>query len=620
MNRAADFGQDRERVRIPFEQDLVRLDGRAVFDVDLRAVNNRIAFALALLLIDDDQDAVAVHGDQFALVVANRVDVVEANETVALGVLRGLLADSRRRATDVERTHGQLSAGFADGLSRDDTDRFAALDHAAGRQVAAVAETADTALRFAGQHRADLHALDTGGLNGAGQFFGDLLVHADDHVVLVIALIFESHAADDAVAQRLDDFARFDDRLDVDAVAGAAIVFGDDDVLRHVAKAAGEVAGIGRFQSRIGQTFTGAVRRDEVLQHVQTFAEVCGDRLFDDFAGRLGHQTAHTGKLTNLLFRTAGARVGHDVNRVENAAGAVVLFQVLEELVGDRFGDLRPDFDDLVVALGLRDRAFLILLLNFDHLLFSFVNQAGLLFRHNHVVDTDGDTGARCIEEAELLDFVEHLHRDLQAELQIAVLHQLAHALLLQKAVDERHLLRKNVVEDDAADRRVHVLLGELDRLGVHDVLVIERLGQVDNFAGVAQLDGGERFHFAHFERNQNIFNGGERTAGTLGVRAHLGQVVETEHHVLRRNRDRRAVRRRQDVVRSQHQRGSFDLRFGRQRNVDGHLVAVEVGVEGGTGQRVQLDGFTFDQHRLERLDAEAVKRGSAVQTESGDP
>ena len=142
----------------------------------------------------------------------------------------------------------------------------------------------------------------------------------------------------------------------------------DDHVLRHVAEAARQVAGIGRLQRRIGQTLTGAVRRDEVLQHVQAFAEVRGDRRFDDFARGLGHQTAHTGKLADLLFRTASAGIGHDVNRVEVAAGAVVLFHGLEHLVGNRFGDLRPDFDDLVVALAVGDRAFLILLLDFDHL------------------------------------------------------------------------------------------------------------------------------------------------------------------------------------------------------------------------------------------------------------
>jgi hypothetical protein len=84
----------------------------------------------------------------------------------------------RRRAADVEGTHGELRAGFADGLRRDDADRFAALDQTAGGQVAAVAGDANAALRFAGQHGADLDALDAGRLNRRGEFFGDLLIDA----------------------------------------------------------------------------------------------------------------------------------------------------------------------------------------------------------------------------------------------------------------------------------------------------------------------------------------------------------------------------------------------------------------------------------------------------------
>ena len=69
-----------------------------------------------------------------------------------------------------------------------------------------------------------------------------------------------------------------------------------------------------------------------------------------------------------------------------------------------------------------------------------------------------------------------------------------------------------------------------------------------------------------------------------------------------------------QDVVRGQHQRARFHLRFERQRHVHRHLVAVEVGVERRADQRMQLDRLAFDQHRLERLDAEAVQRRRAVQ------
>ncbi len=51
-----------------------------------------------------------------------------------------------------------------------------------------------------------------------------------------------------------------------------------------------------------------------------------------------------------------------------------------------------------------------------------------------------------------------------------------------------------------------------------------------------------------------------------------------------------------------------------RQRQVHGHLVTVEVGVERLTHQRVQLNCLALHQLRLEGLDAEAVQRRCAVQ------
>ena len=44
------------------------------------------------------------------------------------------------------------------------------------------------------------------------------------------------------------------------------------------------------------------------------------------------------------------------------------------------------------------------------------------------------------------------------------------------------------------------------------------------------------------------------------------------------------------------------------------HLVAVKVGVERGTNQRMQLNRFAIDQFRLESLNAQAMQRRSAVQ------
>src|SRR3712207_8254487 len=55
-----------------------------------------------------------------------------------------------------------------------------------------------------------------------------------------------------------------------------------------------------------------------------------------------------------------------------------------------------------------------------------------------------------------------------------------------------------------------------------------------------------------------------------------------------------------------------------RQRQVHRHLVTVEVGVERGADQRVDLDGLALHQLRLERLDAEAVQRRRPVEHHRG--
>jgi hypothetical protein len=93
------------------------------------------------------------------------------------------------------------------------------------------------------------------------------------------------------------------------------------------------------------------------------------------------------------------------------------------------------------------DGAVLILAFDGDHFLLGVRGPVRLFARHDHVVDADRDAGARGVEEAEVLHFVEHADRGLQTEFQVAVLHQLAEALLLEQAVDERHVFRQVVVE-----------------------------------------------------------------------------------------------------------------------------------------------------------------------------
>src|SRR5208283_2111821 len=495
LDRAADFSEDGKGVRIPLDQNLTKLYRPAFHDLDLGAIHNRIALAFASLLVHHRNRALTIHDHQVASLRLHRLQVDEANQTVALGIEARLLRNSRRRASDVEGAHGELRSRFADGLRRDHTGGLAQFNQSPGGEIASVAHDANAAPGLTSEHRADLYPLDTGGLNCPGEIFRDLVIHVDHDLAFIVLDLLERYAAHDTVAQRLNDFAGFDDTGDEDSVHGAAVVFADDHVLRDVHQTARQVTRVGRLQSRVGQALAGAVRRDEVFEHRQPFTEIGRDRRLNNFTRRFRHQSAHTGELANLLFRSAGAGIGHDVNRVEFAL-FVPSLHLVEHFIGYFFRNGRPDFDDLVVAFAVGDRAVQVLLLHADHLFVGIFYQGLLVVRDHHVIDADGEAGARGVLEPERLDLIEHLDRDFQAESQIAVIDQLADALLLEQSVDIRHAqvdaghsLGQMVVENGTADGGIQELALNVHGFRVVHVLIVIGLRQVNDLAGVAQTN-----------------------------------------------------------------------------------------------------------------------------------
>src|SRR6185312_14426615 len=484
LDRAADFGNDGEGIRVPLDHHLAKVYRIAIVHLYLGAVNHSVTFALAALVVNNRNGSLTIHDNQIAGLGFYRLQSDEADRAVVFGIKTRLFGNSRCRTADVEGTHRKLRSRFTDGLRRDHAGCLAQFHQTSGSQVAAVAHDANAALGFAGEHGTDLYPLNARRLHRHGEFFGDFLVDVHDHLAVVVFQFFQRDAAHDAVAQRFDNLARFHDARDENSVHRTAVVFADDHILRHVHQTAGQVAGIGGLECRISQTFTSAVGRDEVLQHRQPFAEVRGDRRLDNFAGRFRHQAAHAGELANLLFRSASAGVGHDVNRVDDAFFILPL-HLTEHFVGHFFRDARPDFDDLVVTFAVGDGAVQVLLLDCDYLLFGFLHNDLLVVRNDHVINADGETRARRKAEAEVLNSVEHLHGDFQAKAQIAVIHQLANTFFLQQAVDERHALGQVIVQDRAAHGRVQEPAIHVDRLGVRNVLIVVGLGQINYFAGV---------------------------------------------------------------------------------------------------------------------------------------
>src|SRR5205807_881855 len=484
FHRAGGFRQNREGKRIPLGENLAVGDVFTVLNAEARAVNDVVALLLAVLFVHDGDEAGAVHGDERTAATFDVLKVHELDDAVVAGFESRALGNARSGSADVERAHGELRAGRADGL-------------------------------------------------------------------------------------------RVDDGFDVDAIGGTAVVLVDDHVLRHVHEAASQVAGVGGFERRVGETFARAVRGDEIFQHGEAFAEVGSDGRLDDFAGRLGHQAAHSGELANLLFRTARAGVGHDVDRVD-VAFLVLAFEGFEHFVGNFFGDVAPDGDDFVVALAVGDGAVEVLLLDFDAFFFGRVNEPVFIAGDEHVIDADRDAGARGVSEAQRLEVIEQNNRVGKAEAQVGVIDELLNALLFEKPVHERDFFGQVRVEDDATDGGLDELAFHLHRLGVRHVLVVVGRGEVNDFAGVAQANRREQFHFAGFEREDDVFGGTENAAFVLGAGLGLGQVIDAQNHVLRGHGERQSVRGRKNVARAEHQYGRFDLRFRRKRNVHGHLVDVK--------------------------------------------
>src|SRR5437773_1864579 len=557
--------------------------------------------------------------DQLALVARHDLLLLrrlDENEPVAvldhaldLGLAHRLLGDPRRRAADVEGPQRQLRTRFADRLRRQDPDRLPQVHHVHGGEVTAVTHAAHAALRLAGEHRADADRLDPRVLDRLRGLLVDQLSGLDQHLgplVLVqlmrIADLIQRHATHQALAQRLDDVLALLQRRHLEAEDGAAIFFGDRDVLRHVDQPARQIPRVRGLQRCVGEALPRAVGRDEVLEHRQAFAEVRLDRTLDDLADaagqlllRLRHQAAHAGELPDLVARAPAPGVEHHEHRVEPALGAL---HGLHHGVRDVVVRVRPGVDHLVVTLAEGDLAGGVRPLEPLDPALGVVQQARLLGRDLQVLDADRHAAHGGVAEAELLQVIEELHRAREPGAPVAVEHQLRQVALAHHLVQEPlapDALGEDAVEDHPPRGRVHParLVPEVHRRMVREPLGREPHVELREGAHVGRL----RLHLRLLE------------VGRL-----LRQEVAPQHHVLRRLGHGPAVRGLEHVVGRDHEHPRLGLALERERHVHGHLIAVEVRVERRAHQRMDPDRLAFHQHRLERLDAQAVQGGRAVQ------
>ena len=260
---SADFGQDRDIVRIPLDQRFARRNLFTVDDLQHGAGLNDVLFEFAILFVDNQDFGVAIQNDIFTLFVDHRLAADQLDDAGRTRLDFGFFDRFRAQTADVEGTHRQLRARFADGLRGDDTHRRADFHQPARRHVHAVALRAAAQLGFAQQRRA--HA----DLAVAAQEIFDLLPDLRRDQLAFHDDLFAGHQMHDLVAsrspadrirQRHFDLLATIHRTLRQAVERAAIRRRDYDVLRDFDELAGQVAGIRRLQRGVGQSLAGAVR------------------------------------------------------------------------------------------------------------------------------------------------------------------------------------------------------------------------------------------------------------------------------------------------------------------------------------------------------------------------
>ena len=569
------------------------------------------------------------------LVIVRRLDrghPVQAHHTLDLRSALCLSRDSCCGASDMERTKRQLRTRLTDGLGRQDTHGLPDIDHLVRRQISSITHPAKSPLRLTREDRPDLDDLDARGFDRLGRILPDELTGRDQKLPIDrIVDVFECNVTHDSVGKRLDDVFTLLEGHHLETEYGTAVVRGDGDVLRHVDQAPGEVPCVSGFESRVGETFSRPVRRDEVLDHTEALAEVRLDRALDDLTDAPGqlllwlrHQAAHPRQLPHLVAIPSCSRRHHHVDGVEPFLRTL---QALDHRIRHVVVRVGPCVDDLVVPLPIGDVPAGVRLLEPCDLLAGLLDDLRLFFGHLQVRDTHTDPAHGRVAEAEVLEVVEEFGRLGQPDRREGVEDEVVQFPLSEGLIQEPQFLGNDGVEEHAAGGSAQPLAGNLPVLArVLGNPVPTRASELQALGFHAHLHLSVRREAGHslVELVQSFLSTGPVVLVRLEVVRHnleigdlqggFGQVVASDHHVLRRSHDGPPVGGEQNVVAREHQHACLQLSLERKRHVDRHLVPIEVGVERRTHERMDAYRFPFHEDRLESLNSQPVEGGRPVQ------
>ena len=604
-------------------------DVLAVLDQQWSATGHLVGDVLHARNIRGENDVTAILvllNVNSSVVLGDRRLALRSTSLEELRHTRKTLSDigCRSDATRVEGTQGQLRTRLADGLCCDDADCLANINQVVGCQGPTVALGAHATLGFAGQHGANLD----GGNAVLDEHSDDVHIHCgvalgqNGGLIAWINDILSEHTrvsrgicelvdAQGAVVVALGD-------RDDDTLLGAAILFAHDHILGNVDQTTGEVTRLCRTKCGISQALTSAVLGDEVLQGGQAIVVVGLDWTRNDVALRVRHEATHCGDLTNLHPVTTCTRAHHDVQ-------VVVRTEVLFHLGSDFIGALRPCIDDFLTALGFGEHTHLVLLVDLLSQLIVTSNDGLALWRGDDVGEGHGHAGPLAVVEAEVLQSIEGCVSLGDWIVQCNIVDDWLELVLRNLLVDEWIVNWQGAVEQDTAVGGSKQEATILQALFLHhfwhswlwvndlDLAWLPVLGW-HKVLWHAEENQSVHGNLTGIEGHTSLRNGGEDATLALLAFLNSGQPVQTQNHILRWHGHHVAICWLEQVVGSEHEGTSLSLCLNGKRQMDCHLVAIEVGVEWCAGQWWQVNCVTFHQDWLEGLNGEAVQGRCTVE------
>ena len=415
-----------------------------------------------------------------------------------------------------------------------------------------------------------------------------------------------------------------------------AIILTDNYVLCNVNQTTSQVTGVSGTQCGIGQAFTSTMRRNEVFQNSQAFTEVRFDRTVNDTTGRIGHQTTHTGQLTNLLFVTAGTGVSHHGYRIELVHGG------FHQFIGNLIGCFVPQVNYLTITFVIAHQTTAEEAFNLINLMLCCFQNNFFFSRNLNIGGCDRNTGFTSIIVTHFLNNIQNLGST-QVAVQLVSLSNESAQFFLVNQLAEMPTFNFNGCFNNIAGS-IQTLFNNLifffmivthfqRQLAIENSVTYScnyqgHTGFTDSFTlffiidfavGNINLDRYLQIYRMVEVSQLSFIYAAVAGSFTLNVRVILAglfnsQIVGAQNHILCRNSNRLAVFRCQDVVYGHHQHTCFSLSLNGKRQMDSHLVTVKVGVISGTYQRMQLNSTAFGQDRLESLNAQSVQSRCTVQ------